>query len=218
MAWPIWPKKTVEYHDTPQGILTESGVWYKTTVQHLNEYAKELFEREPLEVQLALADTWIRTPHTLSLWLLPLGILYYDPSQWGIIVVSFFLIWQIIAPALVNRSLSPLIKLLDAAVMQSILYASTMSILAMSGQYYATMIGLLGFILFRWGVLSYLTRPIVIRCWESMYKLPAADHVLRAFIIRGALHYGITLSDFEDIEQKITQHISKKKSSQSSKK
>jgi len=211
MAWPIWPKRTVEYHNTPQGILTESGVWYKTTVQHLNEYAEELFEREPLEVQLALADTWIRSPRTLSLWLLPCGILYFDPSQWGVIVVSFFLIWQIIAPAMVNRRLSLLLKLLDAVLMQAILYATTMSVLAMSGQYHALSVGLVGLIVFRWGVLGYLTRPIVTRCWKTMYILPAPDHVLRAFIVRGALRYGITLVDFEDIEQKIVEKMSKKK-------
>ncbi len=212
MAWPIWPKKTVEYHSTPQGILTESGVWYKTTIQHLNDYAGDLFDQEPLDVYLALADTWIRSPYTISLWLLPFGILSYDLFQWSVIVLSFFLIWQIIAPALVNRTLSPLLKLLDAVLMQALLYAVTMSILAMSGRYDALAVGLLGFILFRWGILSYLTRPIVTFCWKTMYTLPAPDHILRAFIIRGALRNGITLADFEDIERKVAEQITKKKS------
>ena len=90
MAWPLWPKNTVIYRDTPQGILTESGVWYRTTVALLNEYAAEVFEREPIEVHLARADTWIRSPHTLSAWLLALGLIYYAPLQVAVVVLIFF--------------------------------------------------------------------------------------------------------------------------------
>ena len=211
MGWPLWPKSKVEYHNTPQGILTESGVWYRTTVDLLNEYAAEVFEREPLEVHLARSDTWIRSPHTLSLWLLALGITYYNPWQFAPVVLFFFLIWQVLAPALVNRSLFPFLRVLDAVLLQAILYAGVMSALAMSGQYQAVAVGLVGFILIRWGVLTYATRPLVGHLWKAMYKLPIPDHVLRAFIVRSALRNGISLMDFKDIERSIVQNVLKKK-------
>ena len=211
MAWPLWPKNTVIYRDTPQGILTESGVWYRTTVALLNEYAANVFEREPIEIHLARADTWIRSPHTLSAWLLALGLLYYAPWQVTVVVLIFFPVWQIVAPALVNRGISPLLRVLDAVLMQAILYAATMSILAMTGQYQAVAVGLIGFVCLRWGVLSFLMRPLIIRCWKAMYKLPVPDHILRAFIVRSALRYGVNLANFADIEQKIVQHVFKKK-------
>lgn len=213
MVWPLWPKSEIEYHNTSQGILTESGIWYRTTVDLLDEYAGELFEREALGVHLARSDTWIRSPHTLSLWLLALGLMVYNPWQLAIAVPGFFLIWQIIAPALVNRSLSPYLRLLDAALLQAILYATIMSVLAMSGQYLAVAVGLVGFVCIRWGVLTYLMRPFVARCWKSFYKLPASDHVLRAFMIRSALRYGINLTEFKKIEQSIIANILKKKMS-----
>ena len=211
MAWPLWPKNTVKYHDTPQGILTESGIWYGTTVNLLNEYAAEVFEREPIEAHLARADTWIRSPHTLSAWLLALGLIYYDPWQIAVVVLGFFLGWQILAAALVNRGVSTLLRILDAVLMQAILYAGTMSILAMTGRYQAVAVGLIGFICFRWGILSYLMRPLIIRCWKAMYRLPVPDHILRAFIVRSALRHGINLADFADIEQEIIQNVFKKK-------
>jgi len=211
MRWPLWPKNRVKFHNTPQGILTESGIWYKTTVDLLNEYASDLFDREPIEIQLALADTWLRSPNTLSLWFMAIGIIYFDPWKVAVAVVLFFLIWQIIAPSLVSRNLSPIMKIFDAVLLQAMLYATVMSLLAMSGQFDAVAVGLIGFILLRWGILTYLLRPVVSRCWKAMYTLPAPDHVLRSFIIRGALRQGIGLMDFQEIERSILQNILKKK-------
>ncbi|MCY4205022.1 MAG: hypothetical protein OXE92_04765 [Bacteroidetes bacterium] len=211
MGWPLWPKSKVQYYDTPQGLLTESGTWYRTTIDLLNEYAAKLFEHEPLEVLLARSDTWLRSSHTLSLWLLGLGVLYYNPWQLAIVVPCFFLVWQIVCPALVSRRFSPLLRVMDAVVLQAILYAGTMTSLAISSQYQALVVGLGGFIFIRWGVLAYIMRPLVTRCWKVMYKLPASDHILRAFIVRSALNQGIVLSDFKDIEQNIIQNMLKKK-------
>ena len=211
MAWPLWPKSRVEYYNTPQGILTESGIWYRTTVDLLNEYAGELFEREPLAMHLARSDTWIRSPHTLSLWLLALGILYYHPLQLVVAIPFFFLLWQIVAPALVSRTAIFLLRVLDAVILQAVLYAGVMSVLALSGQYESVAVGLVGFICLRWGILTYLTRPIVVRCWKIMYKLPVPDHILRAFMIRSALRHGINLAGFEEIEQNVIDNMFKKK-------
>ncbi len=210
MAWPLWPKSRVEYYNTPQGILTESGVWYRTTVDLLNEYAGELFERESLGLHLARSDTWIRSPHTLSIWLLALGIMYYQPWQLIVAIPLFFLLWQIVGPALVNRTITSIMRFMDAVILQAALYAGTMSILAMSGQYESVLIGLVGFICLRWGILTYLTRPVVVRCWEVMYKLPAPDHILRAFMIRSALRHGINLAGFEEIEKNVINNVFKK--------
>lgn len=211
MAWPIWPKREVEYHNTPQGILTESGIWYRTTVDLLNDYAGELFQHEPLEVHLARSDTWIRSPHTLLIWFLGLGVLYFNPWQLAVMVPSFFLIWQILSPALVNRTLSPLLRVLDAVLLQALLYSGIMSFLAISGRYNALIVGLVGFIGLRWGILTYLLRPLVTRCWTSLYSLPVPDYTLRSFMIRSALHFGINLTGFEQIEQSIIQNVFKKK-------
>ena len=212
MVWPLWLKSKVIYHSTPQGILTESRIWYRTTVDLLNEYAGELFEREPLEFHLARSDMWIRSPHTLSLWLLALGVMYYHPWKLAVTVPLFFLVWQIVAPALVNRTMASLLRVLDAAILQAVLYAGTMSMLALDGQYGSLAVGLVGFICFRWGILTYLTRPVVVRCWKIMYKLPVPDHILRAFLIRSALKHGINLAGFGEIEQGIIENMFKERS------
>ncbi len=213
MAWPLWPKSKVEYHSTPQGILTESGIWYRTTIDLLNEYAGALFEREPLELHLARSDIWIRSPHTLSIWILAFGIMVYQPWKLAIAIPVFFLVWQILSPALVTRRMSFLLRVLDAVLLQAILYAGTMSVLAMSGQYGAVAVGIGGFVCFRWGILTHLTRPIVVRCWKAMYKLPVPDHILRAFMIRSALKCGINLAGFEEIEQSVIENMFRKKTS-----
>ncbi len=213
MGWPLWPKNKVEYLNTPQGIFTESGIWYRTTVDLLLEYAEELFERIPIEVHLARSDTWIRSPQTLSLWILALGGLLCPPWQLSVTVLGFYFLWQIVAPALVNLHLYPLLRILDSVLLQAVLYATAMSVLAMSGQYTNVIIGLIGFICIRWGILSFLMRPLVNRCWKTLYKLSAPDHTLRAFIIRSALQNGILLANFQEIEDSIIQTMFKNKSS-----
>ncbi len=210
MAWPLWPKSKIEFLNTPQGIITESGIWYQTTVDLLFEYAGELLERIPVEVHLARSDTWVRSPQTLSLWLLALGIVFYPPWLLSVVVLGFYLLWQIVAPAVVSLRLSPLLRILDSVFLQAVLYAATMSFLAISGNYTGVIIGLVGFLCLRWGVLSFLMRPLVHRCWNMLYQLPAPDHTLRAFIIRSALHNGVLLDDFKSIEESIIQTIQKK--------
>ena len=210
MRWPLWPRRKVEYHDTPQGILTESGIWYRTTVDLLNDYAGELFQWEPLEVHLARSDIWIRSPHTLSIWLLAFGVLFYNPWQLVIAVPVFFLIWQIIGPALLSRRILSLVRILDAVFLQALLYSVIMSILAIRGEFLEVGVGIIGFIIFRWGILTYVTRPLVLPCWRKMYKLPVPDHILRACLIRSALRNGITLAGFEKIERSIIQGMLKR--------
>ena len=85
-----------------------------------------------------------------------------------------------------------------------------MSWLAALDRYAAMSVGLVGFILLRWGVLRMVVRPLAKVFWGSLYRMPVSDHVLRAIIVRAALHYRIVLADFAPIEEHIIQHLKKK--------
>ena len=58
-----------------------------------------------------------------------------------------------------------------AVILQAILYAGAMSLLALSGQYESLSVGLIGFICPRWGNWTYPTRPTVVRCWKIMRNI-----------------------------------------------
>ncbi len=210
MKWPGWPSSEAKFVDTPSGILTDSGFWYHTREQLLRNYAGKVLEHEPLNRLLAQSDTWLRSPCSLALWLLPLFLNGLPPVQAAFAMLGIFLLWQVLGPTFVSRSILPLIRTLDAVALQAVWYALMMTLFARSGQYTALAVGLGGFVCLRWGILDYITRPLVKWLWRLLYRMPVADQVLRAFIVRAALRYGITLTDFAGIEHKIIQHVRRK--------
>ncbi|MDE2732077.1 MAG: hypothetical protein OXM02_01095 [Bacteroidota bacterium] len=205
-----WPKREAAYVDTPKGIFTDAGYWYRTRESMLINYAEEVFERETLGCLLAKSDSWLRSPETLALWLLPALLIAAGPIQAVLTTLGFYLVWKIVSPAVVSRRLLPLVRLLETVLLQALWYVWVMVEAARAGQYVVLAIGLSGFIVIRWGILSYLMRPVIKWLWQSMYRMPVADHVLRAFIIRSALRHGITLRDFADTERQIAEYLSRK--------
>lgn len=210
MKWLGWPKREAAYVDTPKGIFTESGYWYRTRESMLEDYAREVFEHEPIGRLLSKSDSWLRSPETLTLWAIPVLLLTVAPLQAIIAALGFYLVWKTVSPAIVSRIALPAVRMLETVLLQALLYLWAMVSVARSEQYLALVIGLGGFIFLRWGILSYLMRPVVKWLWQSMYRMPVADHVLRAFIIRAALHHGITLSDFADTERQIAEFLGRK--------
>ena len=205
-----WRKREAAYVDTPKGLFTDSGYWYRTRESMLNDYAHEVFERESIGRLLAKSDSWLRSPETLTLWILPVLLNFVTTLQAGLATIGFYLIWKTFSPAVVIRFLVPLFRFLETVVLQALWYMYFMVQAARADHYTILAVGLGGFIFLRWGLVSYLMRPLLKWLWQSMYRMPVADHVLRAFIIRAALQHGITLSDFADSERQIAEFLSRK--------
>lgn len=210
MKWLGWPKRDAAYVDTPKGIFTDSGYWYHTRESMLEDYAHEVFEHESIGRLLAKSDTWLRSPETLTLWALPVLLITVTPLQAVISTLGIYLVWKAICPAIIIRVALPLMRVLEVVLLQALLYLWAMMMVARAEQFLVLAIGLGGFIFLRWGILSYLMRPVVKWLWQSMYRMPVADHVLRGFIIRAALQYGVTLSDFADTERQIAEFLGRK--------
>ena len=210
MKWIGWPSSVANFVDTPNGILTDSGNWYRTRVQLLRDYAGPVLEHEPLERLLAQSDAWLRTPRSLAVWLLPPFLVGMPPVQAALAMLCVFFIWQALGPSFVSRRVLPIMRALDAVALQALWYAWMMTQFARSAEYSALAVGLGGFVCLRWGVIGYIMRPVVKWLWSALYRMPVADQVLRAFIVRAALHHGITLADFANMEQEILQHLSRK--------
>ena len=210
MKWLGWPGREVRFADTPRGILTETHNWYHTREQLLHDYAGSVLEHEPLGRLLAQSDTWLRSPLSLAVWLLPLLLTGMPPVQAAMVVLVVYFCWQVMGPMFVSRFMLPFMRVLDTVLLQMLWYACMMTYLAQSGQFAALAVGVGSFVCLRWGVVAFVTRPAVQLLWGRMYRMPVTDHVLRACIVRAALHYGITLKDFAGIEQQIIQHLSRK--------
>jgi hypothetical protein len=191
------------YVDTPAGLFTASGVWFNTTEEALHVYAGPVLAREPLEALLRHAEVWLRSPQTLALWVLPLFLLQWPPAGAALGALAVYVGWALVGPGLVNRPLASVFRRLDYVMLQALFYVFMLSLLAARGAIPALWVGLAGFILLRWGIVEQLTRPVVAWGGRRLYALPIADQVLRATIVRAAMHHGASLPELD----RMTDHM-----------
>ena len=196
--------------DTPEGIFTASGLWFRTRESWLYDYAGAVFEREPLVRLLTHAEVWLRSAQTLTLWLLPFFLMLIGPLQAALAALVVYVGWRSLGPSFVSRALLRAFRLLDVVLLQAFYYVLILSVMAAQEQFAALWVGLGGFILLRWGLVRLATRPVVGWIWSTLYRMPVPDHVLRALIVRAALKHRIALPEFDRIEQEIIKNLRRK--------
>ena len=210
MKWLGLPSNTAEYVDVPQGIFTDDSIWFRTREASLVRYAGGVLEYRTLGELLADAGVWLRSPQTLAVWLLVVLLLVLTPLQAALVVAAFYAAWKLLGPLLVSRTLTPGVRVMQAVVLQALGYVGILSYLAMAGRYGAVVVGLIGFVLLRWGVVRAALLPLMKVVWRKLYPVSVPDHVLRTIIVRSALHHQVTLAEFEPIQTKILEHLKKK--------
>jgi len=210
MKFPRLHSAETTFVDTPEGIYTASGVWFRTREDSLYAYAGPVFDREPLARLFMQAEVWLRSPMTLALWLLPLLLFMLSPLQAALAALVVYVGWESLGPSFVSRTVSGVFRVLDLVLLQALYFVLTLSILAAQEQLAALGVGLGGFILLRWSLVRMVTQPVVKRIWATLYKMPVPDQVLRSFIIRAALKYHVSLPELDRIEQEILENLKRK--------
>ena len=210
MKFPRLHSAETTFVDTPEGIYTASGVWFRTREESLYAYAGPVFDREPLARLFMQAEVWLRSPMTLALWLLPLLLFMLSPLQAALAALVVYVGWESLGPSFVSRTVSGVFRVLDLVLLQALYFVLTLSILAAQEQLAALGVGLGGFILLRWSLVRMVTQPVVKRIWATLYKMPVPDQVLRSFIIRAALKYRVSLPELDRIEQEILENLKRK--------
>ncbi len=203
-------RRPATYVDTPRGIFTDAGNWFRTREAWVADYAQGVIERKSLGHLLADAEIWMRSPQTLALWAL-LPMVYFMPPVWALVsCISVFATWKLVGPAMVSRTAMPILRIMDSVLVQASAFVVALSVAAAQSRFAIVGTCLGAFIALRWGLPEIVLRPVLRPVLRRWYRLPASDHVLRAFIIRSALHYGVTLTDFAAIERNIVQGLEKK--------
>lgn len=199
--------KLPAYVDTPKGLFTASGVWFATTEAALKTYAAPVLERIGLARLLREASVWLRSPEVACLWAVPLFLWRLPPGAAALAALTLYVGWKALAPVLVFPRVVAVFAWLDRVGLQAAYYVLLLSYLALQGQLAAMTLGLVAFILLRWGVLDRLTRPLVRPLWRSLFRLPVSDQVLRALIVRYALRYGLVLSELDRMERALLDRL-----------
>lgn len=195
------------YVDTPYGILTEGGRWYHVTKQDVQNYAGAVLDYVSLEQLLRWADSWVGSAKTVVLWSFPLLL-------WGLPVggavagaLGLFVAWALLSPALPSLFAVRAVTLLDHVFAQALYYVLTMSAFAAAEMHAAVGVGLVGFVLLRWGVLEWAAGYVLRPLQRMLYPLPIADQVLRGLIVRVALKHRLSLPQVDDITEDILENL-----------
>lgn len=199
------------YVDTPYGIMTAGGQWYHVTEQDVRKYAGEVLDHVSLEQLLDWADHWMDSARTVFLWFLP-GLLWALPIGWAVGGgLGLYILWALASPALPSLMAVKVISWLDHVLVQGLFYVLTMSALAAMGMDAAVGVGLLTFILLRWGVVGWAFGYIIRPLRKALYPLPVADQILRGLIIRVALKYRLSVPQVSEITKDILENWSSHK-------
>ncbi len=200
-------QRTDYYVDTPRGLFTAAGHWFRTTEALLQSYAGPLLEKEPLDRLLRQADVWLALPSLLMLWaLLPL-LWGGAPVVAAGVALVLYLLGNLLLPLLILRPLTPILTVLANPWLQGAAYVVGLTALAWSGRLPAVWMGLAGFVLVRWGLLDRLLRPVLDRLHAALYPLPLPDQVLRTLILRAALAHRVALPELQAMEQEVLRRL-----------
>lgn len=196
---------TVEdgYVSTPQGLFTERGVWFHVTEEELRSYAGDVLDQVGLDTLVRWASVWLDSPTTIALWALPLLLWSTSVPVALAATAALFIGWALVSPSLVGEWAARGLSWLENVLLQALYYALTLSTLAATGSQIATIAALAGFVMFRWGVVSWATRPILQPLWSRLYSLPVPDQVLRACTIRAAVNRRLSLSHVDAMTREI---------------
>lgn len=191
------------YVDTPYGIFTAEGIWFHIREEGLRKYASALLDDISLEELLQRAALWMRSPQIITLWMLPVALWFLPPVAAALLVPGLFMTWRVLSPSVVSEVATQIADWLDIAVVQGLFYVFVLSALAAQGRYAALTVGLVGFVLLRWGLIERALKPLVQPLIDALYTLPLPDQILRAFIIRMALNRRLPLPQLDAMQQDI---------------
>jgi hypothetical protein len=186
----------------PAGIFTADGVWFHTSESALREFAGEVIEQIGMGKLLMTAGAWLRSADTVGALSLALFLLIMHPVVAVLLAFAIYITWDVLSPSFAFILLVRAVRALSGAAFQGVLFVIVLSWLGMNDQVLGAILGLVCFVLLRWG----LARNAVSRL-EERYAggdmIPKADRVLRGLLIRHALALGITLPPTAVLEERI---------------
>ncbi len=185
--------------DTPYGMFTSNGFWFHVREDDVRDYASDVLKYVPLETLIAYAGRWMQSPQTLAIWLLPILIVLIGPIPAAACALGAYLGWKTFCPALVSWKAMGVMRVLNVVVLQGLFYVFALSYLAVQDNLIGVTVGLAGFVLLRWGLVRRATDPLVHWMWRGLYRMPVADQVLRAVILRAARAHGASLKQLDEM-------------------
>jgi hypothetical protein len=192
--------------NTPYGMVTAAGRWYHIPEEQARAYAGEVLDHMSLEDLVERADLWIDSPRTVTLWLMPL-LLWALAPVWAVTATAgLYLAWALASPAVPSLWGTGAVRLLSNVLAQGGYYAVVLSLFATQDRFAAVGIGLVAFVLFRWGIVDWAVRGGLRALRRRLYPLPVTDQILRGLMVRAALRHRVSVPQVDAITQDILEN------------
>ena len=190
-----------EFVELPTGIFTASGIWFHTTEADIREFAGGVLDTISLSRLLDQAIIWTRSPDGVAAAVFLAVLFQAGPVIALIAGVLTHYLWYVFLPVLVSVAATPLMRLLSSVIFQGLLYIVVLSYLGNMGFGLWAVVGLVWFLLLRFGLVARSVQAVASRIGEA--GLPKADAVLKTLIVRHAIAGMITIPATESFEDRI---------------
>lgn len=196
------------YVETPMGIFTSAGNWFHTTVDRIQSYAPGLLEKYSFEQLIKDAEVWIRSSDGLAIVLFMLFLYLYGVLPAAIAVLIFLPVWHLNKSAFISRNMSRLLKVFDSEIVLILAGVLVLSWMGIQEQYTDLVVGLIFFLVLKFGWLRKGVDWIYHRGRGGEPTL--GDRVMKMLVIRYAMYEGLDVKDVKKMESDILEVIDKK--------
>jgi hypothetical protein len=198
---------TPTYVDTPYGLITASGTRFHVRKADVEAFADAVLDYVSLEQLVQWAERWRRVPDAAAAWALPALLWTQPPLTAALVTLAGYAVLHLVGPSVVSTWGARALRWLDHAVVQGLVYVGVLSALAAAEQYVALGVGLAGFVLVRWGLLAWASRPLLRPAWRVLYTLPVPDQILRALIVRVAVNHHLPMPELDRMRRDIAENM-----------
>lgn len=147
------------------------------------------------------AVAWIDSANSLAM-LLYLGLAFIlNPWLAFGISLLFHYMWHHYKSLFFNVPFTPVLSLINKDLFQLIAAALALSYLGINGMHLAAVLGMLGFFLFKVGLLRMLWDKIQSR--DPQNKLPLNDRTLKTILVRYSLYHNLSQKDIKKIDKHV---------------
>lgn len=193
--------------DTPRGIFTARGTWYRARLEDLREFAGAVLDREGPEALLERADRWLDAPRVFGLWGVLAFLLAFPALVAALLAVVWVALIRLAAPSGGGVMLGRVLRVMALVPLQFVGYAGVLSWFAIAGDEARVIVGLVGFVLLRWEILRMVFDRVLVGVLRRLYPLGEPDQTLRAVLIKSALRHGIDLPAIGEMEERLLRQV-----------
>lgn len=194
--------------ETKLGIVTQTGHWFHTTAEQIEDFAPGLLNHYSLDKLITDAHAWVRSADSLALTLL-YGLLFLvDPILAALITITFHWLWYNFKSSFVNRYMGTLFTYMNRDAYLMIISLIALSYFGIEGEYLALGIGILFFFLFKLGIVNWLWNRLANTGGD---KLSLNDRVLKMIIVKYAMHKDLAPAAVQQMEKKLNEMAFKRK-------